>query len=421
MNKFLTTIIYAIAASFAAKGIGPAEQAVEEFVADRATNAQSIAVMITDLKSGEQIAGYNETLPLVPASIMKTVTIGTLLKKIGNEYRYHTLLLADGRVRDGVLEGNLIIRGSGDPSLNSPKGPASGDFITECTKAIAERGVDSIAGRIILDADVFTGPSTPPSWMRGDLSQAYGAGCFGINFESNASGSRSVSNPGAVLERRLRNSLSSKGVKIGDNSIRQQREQIWLDHASAPADEIMRSCMMRSDNLFAEAFLRTYALENSGEGSTEKGAEAERRYWSRKGLPMEGVKIVDGSGLSRSNRMTAKFLSEVLKEMSDDAYYVSFFPLAGQEGTLRRFLAGTPLDSYIALKTGSMNGIQCYAGYKLDDNYAPTHSVVIMINDMKARRSSVKQAAERMLMHVFVPESRIQEAEPEITEDEEDD
>lgn len=420
MHKFLTSIILGISATLGAAGVKPAE-AVEEFVANRATNAQSIAVMITDLKSGEQIAGYNENLPLIPASIMKTVTIGSLLNKVGNDYRYHTLLLGSGPVRDGVLEGNLIIRGSGDPSLNSPKGPASGDFIAECTQAIAERGVDSIAGRIILDSDVFTKPCTPPSWMRADLSQAYGAGCFGINFESNASGSRSVGNPGGVLERKLRDSLCSKGIKIGDNSKRQQKEQIWLDHESAPADEIMRSCMMRSDNLFAEAFLRTYALENSGEGSTERGAEAERRYWSRKGLPMEGVKIVDGSGLSRQNRMTAIFLSEVLKEMSDDPYYVSFFPLAGQEGTLRRFLSGTPLDSYIALKTGSMNGIQCYAGYKLDDNYAPTHSVVIMINDMTARRSSVKQAAERMLLEIFAPESRINdEATPEATEEDND-
>ena len=83
--------------------------------------------------------------------------------------------------------------------------------------------------------------------------------------------------------------------------------------------------------------------------------------------------------------------------MSIDPYYASFFPLAGQEGTLRRFLADTPLDSYIALKTGSMNGIQCYAGYKVDDNYAPTHAVVVILNNMSDRQAARKAVGDLLL------------------------
>lgn len=158
--------------------------------------------------------------------------------------------------------------------------------------------------------------------------------------------------------------------------------------------------MMRSDNLFAESILRTYGKQEGGDGSTEDAARREYEHWSAKDVPMEGVKIVDGSGLSRSNRVTADFMTGVLKKMSGDATYASFFPLAGQEGTLKKFLAQTPLDSYIAMKTGSMKGIQCYAGYKLDDDYAPTHSVVIMMNDLK-NRSVAKKAAEKMLLDIF--------------------
>ena len=158
--------------------------------------------------------------------------------------------------------------------------------------------------------------------------------------------------------------------------------------------------MMRSDNLFAEALLRTYGLERNNDGSTTTSAKLEREHWTRQGLPMAGVNIVDGSGLSRDNRLTARFLAEVLRSMSDNVDYVSFFPLAGQEGTLKRFLADTPLEGYIAMKTGSMKGIQCYAGYKLDDNYAPTHVVVIMMNNIQTR-SGVKEAASRMLLDIF--------------------
>ena len=88
--------------------------------------------------------------------------------------------------------------------------------------------------------------------------------------------------------------------------------------------------------------------------------------------------------------------------MSGNVDYVSFFPLAGQEGTLKSFLKDTELDSYIALKTGSMRGIQCYAGYKLDDDYAPTHVVVIMINNFKCSRSIVRELCEKMLLKTFI-------------------
>ena len=95
-------------------------------------------------------------------------------------------------------------------------------------------------------------------------------------------------------------------------------------------------------------------------------------------------------------------MTDVLKEMSGNVDYVSFFPLAGQEGTLKSFLKDTELDSYIALKTGSMRGIQCYAGYKLDDDYAPTHVVVIMINNFNCSRSIVRELCEKMLLKTFI-------------------
>ena len=94
-------------------------------------------------------------------------------------------------------------------------------------------------------------------------------------------------------------------------------------------------------------------------------------------------------------------MENVLRRKGDDVEYVSFFPLAGQEGTLKKFLSGTRLDSYVALKTGSMNGIQCYAGYKLDDDFAPTHVVVVMVNDFSCSRQHLRQEVERMLLDVF--------------------
>ena len=163
--------------------------------------------------------------------------------------------------------------------------------------------------------------------------------------------------------------------------------------------------MMRSDNLYAETSLRLFGKAEGGDGSTSDAARRETNFWKSRNTPMEGVTIVDGSGLSRSNRLTPRFMESVLRQKSDDVEYASFFPLAGQEGTLKKFLVGTPLDSYIALKTGSMNGIQCYAGYKLDDNFAPTHVVIIMVNDFRCDRAYLRSHIEKMLLEIFSDEN----------------
>ena len=110
---------------------------------------------------------------------------------------------------------------------------------------------------------------------------------------------------------------------------------------------------------------------------------------------MSGVVFADGSGLSRANRTTARFMTDVLALKSHDPYYASFFPLAGREGTLRNLLAGTPLEEYVAMKTGSMSGIQCY------DDYIPTHSIVIIVNGMRGSRAEVRRGVERMLLSIF--------------------
>lgn len=381
-----------------------ASEPVDRFVDSRLTDRASVSVYVYDLQKARQTEGYNDTVPLIPASITKALTAATTLNTTGINYRYRTGVYTDGKVEDGVLRGNVIVIGSGDPSLNARPAPKSADFILETADALADKGITEVDGRLLFDQEVFPLPAHPASWGSGDKAKDYGAGCFGFNFENNSTGSRSVSNPAAVFETKLIKELKGRNIAVNNNVYEQGRRTLLFEHVSPTIDEIMRSCVRRSDNMYAEALLRTYALKNGLEATPAAGSAREMEYWRHRGVDMENVNVVDGSGLSRSNRLTARFLGEVLAYMSGDADYVSFFPLAGQEGTLRSFLKDTELDSYIALKTGSMNGIQCYAGYKLDYNYAPTHVVVVMINNMTAARSSVRKEVEKMLLGIFTEE-----------------
>lgn len=397
ISSLLTLLVLTVMTAF---GVSP-EQAVERFVKASGLRPGSVAVKIVDLKDGKTVGEYNGSTPLVPASIMKSVTTAALLDKVGPDYRYHTQVYLDGPMDMGIVRGNLVIEGAMDPSLNSRSEPVSEEFVGEIVDRLKLLGIHKIEGRIIVDQSKFEGNSRPASWQKEDFKETYGTGSHSFNFESNSNGKFSVENPAKVFESRLLSRLAKEGILIdmkdlGDGS----RERI-LDHVSAPIDEIMRSCMMRSDNLFAESMLRTYGKLNGGNGSTEEAAEEETEMWRKKKMPMEGVRIIDGSGLSRQNRVTADFMTSVLRSMSGNPYYASFFPLAGQEGTLKKFLAATPLDSYVAMKTGSMKGIQCYAGYKLDEDYVPTHAIVIMMNDITGSRTKAKTAAEKMLLSIF--------------------
>ena len=380
---------------------GRGDEAVKEFLKRNGIPSKSVSVKIIDLSDGSTIATHNASTPLVPASIMKSVTTASLLESVGPDWRYHTRVYIDGPNDLGYLRGNVIVEGACDPTINSEKEPYSEDIIEEICLALNSQMINRIEGSIIIDENNFKGSSRPDSWVKEDRAKYYGTGSHAFNYNDNASGDFAVNYPSKTFISLLKDRLNSMGIELEDNALPEGRRIQVHDHLSAPLDEIMRSCMMRSDNLFAESMLRTYGKLEGSNGSTNEAVDYETTYWFEKNLPMEGVNIVDGSGLSRSNRVTANFMSELLKEMSGNPHYASFFPLAGQEGTLKKFLANSPLDSYIAMKTGSMRGIQCYAGYKLDDDYKPTHVIVIIMNDIAKSRDTAIRAAEKMLLSIF--------------------
>lgn len=390
---FAVALVSAIAADL--------RETLQSFKSSAGLDSAYTSLLLIDLKSGDRILEHNASLPLIPASITKCVTTATFLEKVGSKFRFETPVYYTGHLAGGVIGGDLVVEASGDPSLNTVHEPGSSDIVAEIVEALRSLHVHEIQGNILIDEDNFPGPAINPTWQKGDLSHAYGTGTHGFNFEDNASGQRSVSDPGSVFKSRLRAALADAGIETGTAAQAPEGRRHRLgEHRSEQIDEIMRSCMMRSDNQFAEALLRGVGLYYGKEGSTAVGAAEELKYWKRCHADMTGVRIVDGSGLSRSNRITANFMADVLGHLSGNPYYASFFPLAGQEGTLKKFLAGTPLEGAIAMKTGSMTGIQCYAGYKLDSEYAPTHLVVVIMNKL-SDRASARKALQELLLAVF--------------------
>lgn len=400
MNKKLSILFLWLLTALCALG-ATADEALAKFIKDSGVPSGSLGVKIMDLSNGKVVAEHNPDKPLIPASIMKSITTAALLEEAGPNWNYVTKIYTDGPNHMGILRGNIIVEGSGDPSINSGKEPFTPDIVDEIVKALEENMITEIEGDIIIDDSYLQGPTRPQSWAKADFSNYYGTASHSFNYARNAQGKSAVENPAKVFKDALKSRIRQKGITFGGNTLPEGKRQLLTQHVSPTLDEIMKSCMNRSDNLYAELFLRTYGKLKGGDGSTAHAAQEETKHWQDKKMPLDGVTIVDGSGLSRTNRVTADFMTGVLDYMSENPNYAAFFPLAGLEGTMSKFLAKTPLEGYIAMKTGSMTGIQCYAGYKLDDDYVPTHVVVLIMNDIPANRDKVKAAAQTMLLEIF--------------------
>ncbi|MEZ4771694.1 MAG: D-alanyl-D-alanine carboxypeptidase/D-alanyl-D-alanine-endopeptidase [Bacteroidia bacterium] len=154
---------------------------------DMRTASWSICVM--DASNGQILAEFDKDRNLATASTMKTITTATALSLLGPEYRFETVLQHDGKIDDqGVLQGNIYIKGSGDPSLGSDRFGENYDMphvMNIWSQAIKAAGITSINGRIIGDASVFSSQLTPGEWPWEDMGNYYGAGAAGLNLNEN--------------------------------------------------------------------------------------------------------------------------------------------------------------------------------------------------------------------------------------------
>ena len=379
--------------NFESKAQSP-EEALAKLLKSPSIDPSTVAIVIADLEDGSLLAAHNPDKALIPASIMKSATTAALIQKNSSNMPIITEVYTDGPVKDGVLEGNIVVIASGDPSLNGNDERAkSADFVEEIVAALKEKGISTVSGTIIIDESVFEGPAIPESWQSADLQYSYGTGSHGFNFEKNSSGKASVKDPAGVFKKKLKASLGRNQIMMKEEEKESGKNEILVEHKSAPLNDIMRSCMVRSDNLYAECFMRMFGLENGLDGSTAAAAEAAMESWEKAGLPMENVMIVDGSGLSRKNRLTGRFMTMMLTKMKGNKDYYDLFARVGREGTVSSFLKDTNLDGKLALKTGSMSGVQCYAGYKLNEKGKPEKTIVVMVNNLKDRARFKKDLA----------------------------
>lgn len=145
-------------------------------------------ISIKSVNSDKNIIEFNAKKSLIPASTMKLISSATALMALGEDYKYTTILEYSGEIKDSILVGNVIIRGSGDPSLGSWRFKNQPDYkqLTDrWAKKIKGLGIKEIKGRVLGDGSFFDENVLPDTWTWGDTGNYYGAGANGLNMNEN--------------------------------------------------------------------------------------------------------------------------------------------------------------------------------------------------------------------------------------------
>ena len=316
----------------------------------------SVTVLNSD---GDVLGTINGAVPRIPASNQKLISTAYALDRLGPDFRLKTRLI---QRPDGSME----LNGQGDPDLGIA---GLQRFVLAALRQGGARG-NSVAGVKLMVREEPRSNWWPSDWHPADRGYAYGAPITRLALTSNAVGG-AVSDPYSRLQRLFqREALRrggtvqiQRGQPVGETlSAVQQNTVVLHEESSAPMHALLSLANTESHNFTAEVLMR----QASGRWDVRAASRATERWMFEQGLPVQGLRVADGSGLSRNNRVTSNTIAALLMRMDQhpfSAYYQASMAIAGQRGTLRNLYRGSVLDGRFRGKTGTISGVRSISGY----------------------------------------------------------
>jgi D-alanyl-D-alanine carboxypeptidase/D-alanyl-D-alanine-endopeptidase (penicillin-binding protein 4) len=434
--RILQAVIIAVATS---TGISGQQNAMDTILADTTLTGTSWSICFADAVTGEMIFGHDATRNLASASVMKLYPTSVALSLLGPDYRFSTDLCISGELnsRRGIVNGDIVIRGGGDPALGSEYfSDHYGDVIGKWTDALIAAGIRHVKGRVAAAPSIYDLNPAPSGWSWGNIGQYYGAGVYDINFNDNkyniyitgySEGSPAVIDSVELYGRdvRLTNYLTSMGrsdrgylystpyshtawiegsvpadssfalkasnpdppltvVKLLDRAMRDagiridgspsearatssREEMTPLCVTLSPAlEDIVKVTNHESVNMYAEAIRKHLGYVLLGEGTFSAGGEVVRSFLDSIGCePYESV-ILDGSGLSANNNISALMTVRLLVHMhnsSATAAFIASLPEGAVSGTMKSYFRDEFFRGRVFAKTGTISSAKSFAGY----------------------------------------------------------
>lgn len=315
-----------------------------------------------DLSRSSIAYRQNQLVPYRPASNEKLTVAVTALDRLGPGFRIPTDVLGVGTLDAGVWQGRLILKGYGDPALTRRR-------LAGLAAQVRAAGIAKVTGRILGDESYFdsvrVGPGWKPSYYK-DESPPLSA----LVVDRARVGSHIADEPARAAARLFKAALKAAGVAVpgtaGKGLAGTGAALIARSHSRLLSRLVGRMDRV-SDNFFAEMLLKELGARIRGSGTTAAGARVVRSELRQRGVNMTGVRIADGSGLSRYDRLTARAIGQLLiSAVSDTAIssaFVASLPIAGVNGTLRDRMTTLPAYRHVFAKTGTTDVASALSGY----------------------------------------------------------
>lgn len=339
-------------------------------------SSTKMAILIYDPLTQDTIVCINHTESMIPASNTKLFTTATALELMGGDHLLSTKILADDdEISDGIIEGNIYIKGFGNPSFSS-------EDLDKLVNQLYQFGLRKVTGNVVGDDTYFDDVYSRDDWISEERANVKLPPISALVIDRNRTivtkkrkGKYrnyfvNVENPPLFTAKKLKEKLISYGVEVIGNPISAIADDNvrLLVESSIELRELLKETNKSSDNFYAECLFKTLGSVYSGQqGNSFFSTQAILNYIEDNSIYSTGTKIVDGSGISRFDQVTAGALVGLLEKVYfnikqfDD--FFNSLSIAGVDGTLKKRMIGTPAENNFRGKTGSLNGVSSLAGY----------------------------------------------------------
>jgi serine-type D-Ala-D-Ala carboxypeptidase/endopeptidase (penicillin-binding protein 4) len=360
----------AIAAALLASLLVPAAQArsgaslsqqLAAALRDRHVSRAETGAVVVDLATGRVVFARNAHLPLRPASNEKLATTYAALTALGPSFRIETDVLGDGTQSGATWDGDLVLKGYGDPTLSSAD-------LRSLAHQVATDGIRHVSGRILGDESWFDSQRVGLGW-KSEFYLHESPALSALVVDRGWDG-REETEPALYAAQLFREDLVRAGVSVsgaGALGVATAGAAALASVVSPPVASLVRFMDTVSDNFTAEMLMKEVGAVHGSGGTAAAGIVETRRLLSAARVPLGGVHMVDGSGLSLLDRWTPAGLAAELRAMWLDPdlrrYIVRSLPIAGVTGTLSERMRHGPAHRFVRAKTGTTDNSSALSGF----------------------------------------------------------
>jgi serine-type D-Ala-D-Ala carboxypeptidase/endopeptidase (penicillin-binding protein 4) len=320
-----------------------------------------------DLSTGQTVYARNGALPLIPASNEKLAVTYAALTALGPGFTIETDVLGEGSQTGTTWQGDIVLKGYGDPTLSSSD-------LADLAHQIRADGITRITGRVLGDESWFDSRRTAVGW-KASFYITESPPLSALIVDRGRFGAYTSSDPALAAARLFRTALARAGVGVSGAAAHGAADDAAQPLAAVDSPTlaaIVRGMDRVSDNFTAEMLVKELGAVQSGQGTTAAGVGVITGLLAAAGVPLAGVRLVDGSGLSLLDRLTPNALVTLLTTMWSDVEVrlelLSSLPVAGRSGTLHERMRSGPATGIVRAKTGTTANASALSGF-VGDRY----------------------------------------------------